>query len=110
MFSGFCIRSEQSPRRHPPTMRQSLVARFSQLACPLPSPPPCPGDLFAPSDFASLRMWRQAATAFDKAKADGLPVTSTTYTFAINAMSKGGRCVPVLGLERALCVTSVRKQ
>ena len=38
-------------------------------------------------------MWRQAATAFDKAKADGLPITASTYTFAINAMSKGGRWV-----------------
>lgn len=46
-------------------------------------------------------MWRQAATAFEKAKADGLPVTASTYTFAINAMSKGGRCVLwALGPER----------
>lgn len=52
-------------------------------------------------------MWRQAATAFDKAKADGLPITASTYTCAINAMSKGGRCVFVcvlVGLERVVCI------
>ncbi|CAM9369923.1 unnamed protein product [Ectocarpus sp. 4 AP-2014] len=41
--------------------------------------------------FASLRMWRRATEAFDKAKADGLPITAATYTHAINVMSKGGR-------------------
>lgn len=41
--------------------------------------------------FAGLRMWRQALTAFTKAKSDGVPLTSATYTQAINAMSKGGR-------------------
>lgn len=54
-------------------------------------------------------MWRQAATAFDKAKAAGLPITASAYTFAINAMSKGGRCVAsVLGLESARCVPRAR--
>ncbi|CAM9960004.1 unnamed protein product, partial [Scytosiphon promiscuus] len=43
--------------------------------------------------FASLRMWRQAIAAFEKAKKDGLPLTSSTYTQVINVMSKGGRCV-----------------
>lgn len=56
---------------------------------PVPSPAilrRCP-----PTGFAGLRMWRQALTAFDRAKAEGLPLTSATYTHVINVMSKGGR-------------------
>ncbi|CAM9819751.1 unnamed protein product, partial [Ascophyllum nodosum] len=48
--------------------------------------------------FAGLRMWRQALTAFKKARDDGVPLNGATYTQAINVMSKGGRWKEALEL------------
>lgn len=67
----------------------------------LPDPPPSAG-------FASLRMWRQAMAAFEKAKKDGLPITSSTYTQVINVMSKGGRYVGVLVMGVRACRLRLR--
>ncbi|CAM9849584.1 unnamed protein product [Ectocarpus fasciculatus] len=55
--------------------------------------------------FASLRMWRRATEAFDKAKADGLPITAATYTHAINVMSKGGRWKEAIELLEEMIAT-----
>lgn len=83
--SSVCAcRSSEHPYRH--VCLPGLVT-VSPPSC-LRHPP-----LYPCSGFASLRMWRQALAAFEKAKKDGLPITSSTYTQLINVMSKGGRCV-----------------
>ena len=108
MYISARLHSPKNTRRH----THDTIAyqeRFAFGSARVSSVVPCPGHPFDSSDFASLRMWRQAATAFDKAKADGLPVTASTYTFAINAMSKGGRCVLVSLRARAQAVRRERE-
>lgn len=96
---GIDIHTHTYTRTHTHTRTRNCTLLFAQPASPLPLLPSANPFLYTPSsvsDLASLRMWRQAIAVFDNARAEGLPLTSSTYTTMINALSKGGRYVMYL--------------